>query len=148
MAIFRNVTLQNVSLGQTVWRGRDWRRGRWKDDEQGPGTVIGFVDGGEVLRGSNSPESSVSNVFWTVNIEDRSAESLTRPWKHGGRRAKEGDVVTVGAGWAAVTWSETGKSSIYPIGAGGPLGEWWTGEAGIGYGRPCYSLSREKATFS
>lgn len=145
MVEFKNVTLQTVSIGQTVWRGRDWRRGKWKDDGKGPGTVIGFVDGGDVLRGSNSESAQCGNVFWTIKSADRCSESLTRPWKYG-TRAKDGDVTTVGAGWAAVLWRETQKTSIYPIGATGPLGEWWTKEAGITYGSaPCFSLSHTRA---
>lgn len=135
-----DVTLQNVSIGLSVWRGRHWRRDRWRDDRRGRGEVIGFVDGGGVLRGSNA-DAGYYDTFWTV--EEVSAESLTRPWRYG-CPSEEGDVVTAGPGWAAVRWEETGKSAVYPIGAGGPLGEWWTKEPGVGYGPPCFSLSLAK----
>ena len=134
------VTLDNVSVGLEVRRGPDWRS-RWREDGRRGGVVLGFTDGKGVLHGSNAAQRwdadfrdrTYHDAFWTLDHTTltETDDDLLAPWRRG-QIARDGDTATVGAGWAAVQWA-SGVSSIYPIGAAGPLGAWWRGG-------PCHSL--------
>ena len=122
-----DVTLRNVRLGLRVVRGRHWRMGRkpWRDDRHGPGTVIGFTDECESLRGRNA---STANPYDRLKInEQHKAE--------------------IGGGWCVVRWDAPGApEAIYPIGACGPLGKWWTDAHGPD--EPCFSLQLATSEFT
>ena len=101
--------IDTVTLGQRVCRRPEhWRNGKWRDDRRMPGTVIGYTDANGELHGLNS-----GSKYDTDRITDGS-----------------------GPGWAVVAWDATGLSSVYPIGAMGPLGDWWA----LRGGGPCHSL--------
>ena len=105
------LTVDTVALGQRVVRNpAHWRPRKWRDDRKRPGTVVGFTDANATLVGINS-----GSPYDTESITPES-----------------------GAAWAVVLWDATRKVSVYPIGASGPLGNWWT-ECG---GGPCHSLLR------
>lgn len=103
------VTLDNVAIGMRVRRNpAHWRKNKWRDDgDGGGGTVVGYTDSGGVLVGENAPRRFATDAF----------NAITRD---------------TGPAWAVVSW-DTGRASIYPIGASGPLGTWWSGG-------PCFSL--------
>ena len=93
-----DVTLENVSIGMQVARGRQWNRQKWRDDviqesvapkRRSVGTIIGYTNEKAQLVGSNTRRK-----YPTDRITD-----------------------TNGPGWACVKWTETAKMSIYPIGA-------------------------------
>lgn len=112
------VSVQNVCVGLRVTRGRHWRTGKWNMDKCQPGTVIGFADNYAKLIGSNTNASYFDRFY----LDNRG-------------------IVSVGPEWCAVRWDATSAESIYPIGARGPLGKWWTrADANIGYGDKCFAL--------
>ena len=114
-----DVTLENVYIGMQVERGRHWRHGRWNG--KGPGTVIGFSNAHGRLIGANT------NGKWF----DRFYVDCY-------------GITSVGLAWCAVRWNDSGKESIYPIGARGPLGKWWTGSDNtVDYGDECFALVTE-----
>jgi len=102
------VTGHNVKLGIIVKRNPDhWRKKKWKDDGHGFGTVIGYTDETGKLIGVNSDRKYNTDRITHEN----------------------------GFGWCIVRWVNTGKKSVYPIGASNLLSEkWWT------KGRACFSL--------
>ena len=105
------LTADAVALGQRVVRNpNNWRGGRWRDDRNRPGTVVGFTDADGALVGINSG---------SPYVYERISEAS-------------------GAAWAVVRWDATRAMSVYPIGASGPLGDWWTRRGG----GPCHSLLR------
>jgi hypothetical protein len=102
-----------------VERGVDWRPTKWNADKHLPGTVIGFSDEDGTLVGTNT-----NAQYWDRFYLDQ--------------RNK----VTVGPAWCAVRWDATKTELIYPIGARGPLGKWWTGtELEVSYGDKCFALN-------
>ena len=105
-----DVKLENVHIGQRVRRGHNWRS-RWRDDKRGYGVVVGYSDENGCLVGRNT-NGSYYDAFYVLDSKK----------------------VSVGGGWCAVRWSESSKESIYPIGARGPLGNWWPNDC------ECYSL--------
>jgi hypothetical protein len=105
------LTVDTVALGQRVLRNpAHWRAGKWKDDRKQPGTVVGYTGTDGALVGVNSG---------SPHVYERISEAS-------------------GAGWAVVLWDATRTMSVYPIGASGPLGDWWTQRGG----GPCHSLLR------
>lgn len=100
------VVRSNVAVGLRVRRNSaHWRNKKWRDDKRGPGTVIGYTNADGVLVGGNSERQY-------------DTDRITH---------------TSGPDWAVVRWDNTGKASVYPVGAEGPLGGWWPGG-------PCYAL--------
>lgn len=100
------LTPEQLEVGMRVCRNEDhWRPKKWRDDRRGPGTIIGYTDADGVLVGSNS-----GSLYDTDRVTH-----------------------TIGPHWAVVRWDVTGKASVYPVGAEGPLGKWWSGG-------PCYAL--------
>ena len=106
-------TVSTVEIGQRVVRNPSHWRSKWRDDRRQPGTVVGFTGADGTLVGINSGSPHV-----TERITEAS-----------------------GAGWAVVLWDATRTTSVYPIGASGPLGDWWTQRGG----GPCHSLLRVDA---
>ena len=108
------LTLDTVALAQRVARNPEhWRSGKWRDDRRQLGTVVGFTDADGALVGANSGSPHVTERITEVS----------------------------GPGWAVVVWDATRAASVYPIGASGPLGEWWASRGG----GPCFSLLRVEA---
>ncbi|KAJ1460000.1 hypothetical protein M885DRAFT_560245 [Pelagophyceae sp. CCMP2097] len=119
VVVFVDVTLESSKgdlVGLRVVRGRHWRA-QWRDDSHGCGTIIGFLDSGGALRGRQTVTRKYADMFHTP--QDKHCGPGHQPQ---------------GPGWCAVRWDVSDKEALYPIGATGPLGEWWTGGQ-------CYALA-------